>query len=796
MHFHFEPSGERSGGIRLIAEIPDYKICHLEGKNGAGKSLALRLLELISGEQPYATTPSAWSSLRENLGETQVTITGLAGRTLRVELKPERWVQNPGPVGEWLGDAFLDEKPIEITAIGSLLHVVRIAGDETFEGTIKRRLAAQSAAIERSHERFVKHLSQLTPALDELMKETGIVDSRDIDRERLNRIEAEITEVDLNLRAHQERISLLNEAMLARRQLTALTDQLPNIQERLEQLERESKDLTERLRFNQTRRAELLAEMGRGSTLEEQIQKIRQIRESRMTRLQRLARELQEKAAQLHVNPSEEASATALAEARQKKKQIDSELASAGHNSSVRDFTSRVARDLDSHRELEGEVVVLLNSAAEKLRVTGRDLRAGVQERQVELAEVEDDPLLVELRKCALELSRRIIELVALQKLIRDHERATQRLKESDAELDGLVKHAKAAGGLRAEYDQVSAELGAVEDELRQRISEDARLRVQLDQLSAGKSEEELSEKVKHALESLRLNDNDDLEFQYRRESAAADDFRSRLRRHRTEQLDLKRALELRAAEILQVASRLAAIPWLPVSIRQVLARGDDQQRQQALLSLRTAVGVVRESLYLVRDRFDKLVIASRHLAEEVGRRDRISSAVAFLPELAEEMGERLRSEFDQEEISSALFDGGELQSIDLRNLEAQWVTKDGELRSRPFEAFSSGERVFAYTRARIERVALIEAEYKVIALDEFGAFLARDRLERLASYLRDAVAGSIADQIIIVVPLAANYEAQAKVTSGDLGERFARRAAEIESRFYFAEDATERELV
>jgi len=159
-------------------------------------------------------------------------------------------------------------------------------------------------------------------------------------------------------------------------------------------------------------------------------------------------------------------------------------------------------------------------------------------------------------------------------------------------------------------------------------------------------------------------------------------------------------------------------------------------------------------------------------------------------------MADRLREEFAQEEIQSALFDGGQLKTIDLGSLEARWVTSEGELRSRPFEAFSSGEQVFAYTRARIQAVSAIETKKKVVALDEFGAFLERDRLERLARFLRDTVGGEIADQVIIVVPLAANYRAQAEVTSGTLGERFSQRALEIEKRGYFAEDATERELV
>jgi len=220
------------------------------------------------------------------------------------------------------------------------------------------------------------------------------------------------------------------------------------------------------------------------------------------------------------------------------------------------------------------------------------------------------------------------------------------------------------------------------------------------------------------------------------------------------------------------------------MTMRKEFARGTSHSGD-TLVSLNKAVEAVRSSLYQVRSRFDQLLAAARRLVVEVGRRDRIPSDGVLLEEFAEAMGAKILAEFNQEEIRSALFDGGQLRSIDLRRLEAHWETDSGELRIRPFEAFSSGEQVFAYTRARIEAVSALSGEHKVIALDEFGAFLERDRLERLASYLRDEVGGSIADQVIIVVPLAANYKKQAEVTSGELGKRFAHRAAEIERRSY-----------
>lgn len=94
MRFNFRANP--TGGIRLISEIADYRLCWLEGRNGIGKTLAVRLLELISGEQPYASAPAAWRSLRKNLGPTTVTVTGLkGGEELVVDLTPGEWPEEP-----------------------------------------------------------------------------------------------------------------------------------------------------------------------------------------------------------------------------------------------------------------------------------------------------------------------------------------------------------------------------------------------------------------------------------------------------------------------------------------------------------------------------------------------------------------------------------------------------------------------------------------------------------------------------------------------------------------------------
>ena len=107
------------------------------------------------------------------------------------------------------------------------------------------------------------------------------------------------------------------------------------------------------------------------------------------------------------------------------------------------------------------------------------------------------------------------------------------------------------------------------------------------------------------------------------------------------------------------------------------------------------------------------------------------------------------------EALRRELFNESEAVEFDLEGRAALWRTKDGKRRRRPLEAFSSGEQVFAYTRAKLETFKPLrsEAENVLIFLDEFGAFVARDRFGELMRYVENEVLVAIADQIVVMLP-------------------------------------------
>ena len=87
---------------------------------------------------------------------------------------------------------------------------------------------------------------------------------------------------------------------------------------------------------------------------------------------------------------------------------------------------------------------------------------------------------------------------------------------------------------------------------------------------------------------------------------------------------------------------------------------------------------------------------------------------------------------------------------------------------TRPMTAFSSGQQALAYTRARMAPLDSDAASSanRLIALDEFGAYIAADGMRRLSTYLLDRHETFPRDQIVVVLPL--RQEIRSKPDPGD----------------------------
>jgi hypothetical protein len=205
------------------------------------------------------------------------------------------------------------------------------------------------------------------------------------------------------------------------------------------------------------------------------------------------------------------------------------------------------------------------------------------------------------------------------------------------------------------------------------------------------------------------------------------------------------------------------------------------------------------EDVHVQAHQLDELRLAARKISQEMAA---ASNDVLALDQTMEALADRLNKEqpaaqveppgfrftadvvgyyqrrfTDQlaaKEIREALFEGGSNLRLDLISMTTTWVTPSGERRTRPLEAFSSGERAFAYTRVQLEAIRSVAAVNKVAFLDEFGAYVARDRLEELISFIRRRALRDLVDQVVVILPLTSEMN-EAELADFELNHYFTR---------------------
>jgi hypothetical protein len=130
---------EPVGPLKVLSELPDARLAVMEGLNGIGKTLAVRVLELCTGGRPYSLESAAWQSLCKGIGPLQVVINGLHGaREIRWVADTRDWVTPPddgdSPVS--FQEIMIDGKKATLLDVRRLLAVYRIGGEEGIVDTL------------------------------------------------------------------------------------------------------------------------------------------------------------------------------------------------------------------------------------------------------------------------------------------------------------------------------------------------------------------------------------------------------------------------------------------------------------------------------------------------------------------------------------------------------------------------------------------------------------------------------------------------------------------------------------
>lgn len=853
------------GVLRVIPEIPDVALAKLEGRNGIGKSLAARLLELISGEPPYASLPLAWRSLVEQLGEVTVHVDGLNGHELQVVMDSREWdpenqiaaVQNPGRVT-------VDGVVVGWEQARSLLQVRRIAGDETLSETIG--LALNQTAKEVDGRRL--EITGLTKRWSEAWSSFRL--ANDSAAEMGRRVFKELESLD----ADRQQLFELKE------QASQHATQVAKALEILRSLERmaESESNLNSYERAWNRRRELAQSIAR---TEQELMQHRGPRGSdsqadfeRLARILRLRRDAHTRAqfdknAVLHAldltsAPTSEEIRRLKAEAQRDQTQLRRELKSLFAAGTIRDTATVVARTLrELPSELHNEVVAELDH-----EITVGELSRGLERRRETLRDVpKTDAVILAERKLSKNADRLSL-LDSLEPALRVAERKTSNLQDAERELEDFFQFSKAE---RAERERLSEGLEDDRNRLIDATGEallalvnlrtaaglesarDSALKISEDdnedeQAEGALSSDGLDQRLvaPDALrkELLEVTSQKIATVQALRDVQLAKDWRDDLPHAIIEvglQLDQQQKRQSDANNALRaiIEDREQCIYRLRISRSELLSFASSllndshwgqirplaevwlSRRGSSLNALRRLATNLESESDSIRPLSDELIaldlasefeVLTRELEDAAALvRDQWGVATAFIRRESHDLAPRLvhhemqswqfaqldesnrgrilkrwveslvEGLLSQDVLRRELFEQTEAVEYDLATRSVIWKSQDGRRRRRPLEAFSSGEQVFAYTRAKLESLRTLSetAEYVLVFLDEFGAFVARDRFAQLVRYVQTDVLGTIADQVVVMLP---SNDTASEFGARKLRAQFAREDYLVES--------------
>ncbi|MEV8417274.1 hypothetical protein AB0P45_27245 [Streptomyces niveus] len=789
MHIKIEAECRR--GLRIIDEIPDIQLCKIEGYNGIGKTNAIKLLGLCSGEQPFTGQDSSWRTFREQLIRARVTVTGL-NEADKIEwlVEPHRWPTKAEPLGELLGAvrvSGVSARSRDIPALFKVYHVLAAkTPDKILAGRIqdaRDRVKDWDSANGRSRQ------SQLDDLLGDLQKliEDCAPTQLAIESAAARDARARADDLALQTEGLKRRVALLDQAV-------DTAERLAQVQGRGSEMQEKLGELNEKLAGLDQKKEALNKQISEASAREHQDKKAEREfdnAQKHLTRCDRVLRDtnstLETLAAIAEVIPSRDA-VNAL------RNEIGANLAELTElqprvNSAplVVEVLNDLALRLEQAEREDLGAEFLFESVDERLGWTITDWKDTCLQRVAALRERAPSSDAEEL---ANRIDQTRIRLDALSQMSDALDQVDQaRIKHAGAQ----ERLRDAAGALPEQTARTVEELIESRDSLDQQGLEVQSEHIRLTQvyalLGGGLSEEKLAAELDRLCSEA---DVDPARVRGRRD-------RERLER---DDIQRKEAQAAHQAELLQQqADKRSA--YVARVVHELVTKGDLSWLRRAIPSVgslpEASVDAQAEILGGVAVRLEE----SRKLLERTFAT--VRGVGSSLGALATELdldrsfsGDHQRNSFDlatrrwlaaevrqwfaDDLVRQALFDGGDDISLDANSMNVFW-TVDGETRQRSLSAFSSGQQAFAFTQAQVAQLDREEspAANRLIALDEFGAFLDSRRMSRLAQYLTDRQPESGRDQVVVILP---HIPHQATNLDG----ANAVRIDDLERRGYFAE--------
>jgi hypothetical protein len=789
---------EPIGPLKVLTELPDARLAILEGLNGIGKTLAVRLLELCTGGRPYPQGSLAWVSLRNGLGEFMVSVSGLrGGQEIRWRADSRDWEQtsDDGLTPVQFREITIDGSPATVDDVRGLLVVHRVGGDEGIVETLARQ-ADDAAEIVR---RWARHyadqstgpLARLEAAAAESLRLLG---TWSLESYRGLAAAAEESRLQILAAAEaangaQHRRDDLARALELSHRLEEMRRQAPDLSERLlvvdhqiEAVEAEREELQHKIRA-------LAGQVAAARPLISELSNARRTVKRNREDLSQQLNTAATVAAALGISADMAAAHELIEKLDQQVAELTVERTELDAAPTMRGLLQRLIDELATveSRGLGNQIAV--DDPVTEVQLTVAQTRSGMAVRR---AYLEGKPPPPQAQKVIERLDRTNDSLDRARRL-RSALDAAERYRRLVARNEDRVNRVLAQINPDAldQMQKLEAQRRESDDYLLQLAAERAALRQQLGTFGDGTTQRALTIQLRQVLQSTGVGDFE-IKETYSEAETALNRAQVALTQAQERNSEVRRELLQAEAEMRRASAALVGhqqLAWIRNTLVRPVLPADKAAPQQQLIAIdvaRQRVGAVNDRLGDLRGQLGALESALREVSRHL-RGGLDPQAVQYVPELQSWLGKHFSDWFNNARVRHELLRSAEGEvEVNVSTREVIWREK-GNRRARPLEAFSSGEQAFAYTRARL--AVLDEEEIKplnrLIVLDEFGAFIAHDRLAGLLAYLQERVNEHTGDQVLVVLPLSQNYAEQAKSTYGIEAERFGKLAEEIDARGY-----------
>ena len=795
---HFRIDRHRGGALPLIAEIPDFGVVRLEGYNGVGKSLTVRLLQVCAASAfDFDPNSEAWRSFCKGLGRLTLTVTKLrAANELRFDIDGQAMLEasvSGASRLEWFEAAERDGEPFSsVDELRSLLSVVRISGEDGLIETLATVADEQSRLIgiriepaltqAKLHDAEVL-LSSVADLLgnysSQLMTER---------REAAHQATAARILAEQSLQSANRRLTALDElaAMAARLEEIGVTGaeldiELGRLEGEVQQKRKELDGANERLRA---------AEAAAANTqeLRRQMESAERSYKNAAGRLRNLTQQLGE--------ALENAGLEATEDLESRRIELQTDLDAARARRVELDASDAMVRLIDQLQPLVdgaiasglGDQPLLAVDGGSRSPWTVARLGGALANRRAELRHTPNprEAVVLDAQIRRTEGAIRSVDQIRplLEKRVAAQEKMDDAQKMS-AELDEQLDATAAV-----QLERLRDERRRIDNDLAQLAGQRATVAHRRDALGAPQERNALASSLDERLADLGL-----ARSEIGAQLAAAE--RSfEIERDAYQQVaDLHRsaaaAAERDQAELNSIVTTLSSdsrFEWLK---RVTVPSPNEEQSpsEQVVILDRLKATVVAANAHF--DTFRQLFSGvSRSLRTGLAFRLRglEPTASSRLPELQRWLERDVERWFAEPAVARALLgEGASDIQVDLTHKQITWSSGSGETRSKPLETLSSGEQAFAFTQARLALLSQQAgaAANRLIALDEFGAFVSANRMQELATYLQRWRSDHPADQLLLILPANQDYAALAMATSGERAARYRRLAKALEDDEY-----------